>query len=163
MTTTVWIFHAVKNHVISVAVEQPRVFVRIQARVVEHIPKEIAAYLFSLARSTGNDEHASRHRVLAKRREHLPLVVRLQMEEAVPRDHDLEAPRKIQVAHIGLTPRHLWKSIPAHIEHLADRVDAGDAIAIVDEVASEWLSASASKIENVARGRCQSRCRLEIR
>ena len=71
-------------------------------------------------------QSCARRDVLPKNRKHLPLVVRAQVEETVPRNDPVEWPSKRERAHVGHDPFVRRETIPAEIDQGGRRVHPGD-------------------------------------
>lgn len=92
--------------------EQPLIFFGIKARMIERF-SVIAAQAFPLLWTCIEQEESARGGVSGEHREHGPLVIRCEVEEAVPTEKPIKALRKRDRLHLCDDPLVLWHALAA--------------------------------------------------
>jgi hypothetical protein len=91
------------EHIESEPTQQSRVFIRRQARVVQGITP-IAPDRLSMRWPCVEHQQRVVSRMLRKDREHLPLVIVVEVKETVPTEDAIEVSSERQAANVGLDP-----------------------------------------------------------
>jgi len=111
MPAAIGIVYPVCHDLEAIFRQQPAIFLRRQAGVIEGLAREGAQRL-AMFRAGGEYQRRALSRMGAKDREHPTLVVECQMEEAVPGNQPIEAPAERQVSHIGHPPVLIRHALP---------------------------------------------------
>jgi hypothetical protein len=90
--------------------------------------------------------------MLGEPREHGPLIIHVQVEEAVPGNKAVETPGKVQLTHIRHQPLALWMARAAQGDHGWRRIDANDFESEPEDISSDRLSHAAANVEHSAAG-----------
>ena len=102
----------------------------------------------AVARTAGEHQRGARGCVRAEHRKHRALILHAQVEEAVPREHSVEAAAEVERAHVRHGPALLRKTRHAQVDHRGRGVDAGQPVSGFDEVTRDRLAAAASDVED---------------
>jgi hypothetical protein len=137
-----------------VLIQQRTILSRVEARVIQRLAFKTSDRL-SVCGTACKHQSCARRGVLPKNRKHLPLVVRAQVEETVPRNDPVEWPSERERAHVGHDPFVRRETIPAEIDQGGRRVHPGDVVSGFDQIAGDRHGRSASDIQDRRRGRHQ--------
>jgi hypothetical protein len=83
-----------------------------------------------------------------KARKHPSLIVRAQVEEAVPRQNAVEPSVEVQLTHVRHMPFVIRKAFTAEADHGGRCIYTNDAKSAIDEVASDRLAHPTTHVEN---------------
>ena len=103
------------------------------------------------ARTRGKKEPAARRRCDSGRSETWRAARPDRDEKAVPGDDRVEAAAERERAHVGFDPGAFGEAPPADGDHGGGRIDAGDGIAALDEMAGDGFAGATTKIKKSAR------------
>src|SRR6266481_1825262 len=101
MPAAVRVFAAVQENGKTLFGQQPAIFLRPKARVMQLLAIEIADGC-PFCRPAGEEKQALRRHMLSEHGEHCPLIVRRQMKEAVPGNDRVEPPVERDCAYVML-------------------------------------------------------------
>ena len=127
--------------------QQGPVLVRIETGMVERLSAEAADRL-APGRPAGEHQRRTGPRMGGEYRKHRPLVMRRQMEEAVPGDKRIERAAKGKRPHVAYMPGLVRHAGAAERDKAFGPVDTHDAIAAIDEMPRERLTRTATDIQD---------------
>lgn len=114
-------------------------------RLVLPFPDRLA-----IGRSRREAERRAGGGMIGEAGEHGPLIVLIQVKEAVPGENSVEPAPEVQRAHVAQMPILVGKPLLAERQQARGRVQTGHPKAAPDQVAGNRLAAPAAEIEDFA-------------
>ena len=122
--------------------------------MIERLTRERADGL-ALRGAGGEHQHRARMGQAPEGREDRALVVRGQVEQAVPGNQPVKPAQSGQGAHIGGDPALVREPRLRPRDHRAGAIDAGEAAAAADQVPGHRLTGAAAQVQDVPPARWQ--------
>src|SRR5258708_29572497 len=147
MATAVLVFGEVRDDIEAAVIEERAILGLVQAGVVKRLAAEISDCL-AMRRAAGEHQGGIRRGVFSENGKHPALILRAEMEIAVPCENAAKRPAQRQRPHVRDDPLLAWKMALADVDERRRGVHARDIVTRFDEITGDGLAGAASNVHN---------------